>query len=121
MSSGEDSGQHGPNEPEFLEIALRAYVPTGRKPNRWRAHDPGPSEWTLIFDTETTTDAAQSPEIRGLPGSEGAGIVGSRIFHKSGNSNRSGNSSNSGLFCENQLSMHDGRRIRRKCIFPNWL
>ena len=46
-------------DPDPVEIALRAYVPTGRKPNKWRRADPGPSEWTLIFDTETTTDAAQ--------------------------------------------------------------
>jgi hypothetical protein len=43
-----------------LEIALRAYVPTGRSLNRWRGHDLGPSDWTLIFDTETTVDACQA-------------------------------------------------------------
>jgi hypothetical protein len=43
-----------------LETALRAYVPTGRKPNKWRGSDLGPSDWTLIFDTETTTDASQT-------------------------------------------------------------
>jgi hypothetical protein len=50
----------GNDRPDFLEIALRAYVPTGRQPNNWRGRDLGPSEWTLIFDCETTTDAAQA-------------------------------------------------------------
>jgi hypothetical protein len=45
---------------DFLEIALRAYVPTGRKPNKWRGSNLGPSDWTVIFDTETTTDASQT-------------------------------------------------------------
>src|SRR5579872_6530125 len=49
-----------PDEFDLVEIALRAYVPTSRKPNKWRGSDLGPSEWTLIFDTETTTDAAQA-------------------------------------------------------------
>ena len=43
-----------------LEIAVRAYAPTRRKRNKWRGADLGPSEWTLIFDTETTVDAAQT-------------------------------------------------------------
>jgi hypothetical protein len=43
-----------------LEIAIRAYVPTGRTANKWRGSDLGPSEWALIFDTETTTDASQA-------------------------------------------------------------
>ena len=43
-----------------LEIALRAYVPSRRGQSKWRGSDLGPSEWTLIFDCETTTDAAQA-------------------------------------------------------------
>ena len=45
---------------DHLELALRAYVPTGRKTNKWRGSVLGPSDWTLVFDTETTTDAAQT-------------------------------------------------------------
>lgn len=51
---------------DSLPIAVRAYldVPTraGACPDRpaWtRVADPGPSKWSLVFDTETTTDAAQ--------------------------------------------------------------
>src|SRR5215469_11776595 len=45
---------------DLLEIALRGYVPTGRETSKWRGHDLGPSDWALIFDCETTTDAAQT-------------------------------------------------------------
>ena len=49
-----------PESVDFLEIALRGYVPSQRGANKWRGSDLGPSEWSLIFDTETTTDAAQT-------------------------------------------------------------
>jgi hypothetical protein len=48
-----------------LPIALRAYVPptpakSSAQPRETRSHKPTqPSEWTLVFDTETTVDAAQ--------------------------------------------------------------
>lgn len=58
--SSEHSDKCGPDDADFLEIDLRAYVPTGRKANKWRRQDPGPSDWTLIFDCETTTDARQT-------------------------------------------------------------
>jgi hypothetical protein len=53
-------------QPDRLPIALRAYVPPppakpGAQPpreTRSRKLTP-PSEWTLVFDTETTVDAAQ--------------------------------------------------------------
>ena len=60
MKSHRDSHRPVIGESELLEIALRAYVPTGRQVNQWRGNDIGPSDWTLIFDTETTTDAAQA-------------------------------------------------------------
>ena len=50
----------GPGNTDLLEIALRAYVPTRRGPNKWRGSQLPPSDWTLIFDCETTTDAAQN-------------------------------------------------------------
>ncbi|MGO9330532.1 MAG: hypothetical protein ACLQJ0_20780 [Steroidobacteraceae bacterium] len=43
-----------------MEIAVRAYVPTRRLASKRRTSDLGPSEWALIFDTETTTDSAQA-------------------------------------------------------------
>lgn len=46
-------------EYDLLRMSLRAYVPTGTKPSTWTHKDQGPSEYTLIFDTETTSDAAQ--------------------------------------------------------------
>lgn len=49
--------------PNPLAIAVRAYVPTGGAPTRKRGggirRTAGPSEYVLVFDTETATDAAQ--------------------------------------------------------------
>lgn len=51
--------------PESLPIALRAYAEAPRndshsvKKGSRQRKDPGHSEWTLVFDTETTTDASQ--------------------------------------------------------------
>jgi hypothetical protein len=46
---------------EEIEVAVRAWVPTKQRKRRKRHWvDPGPSPWTLIFDTETTTDLGQS-------------------------------------------------------------
>ncbi len=60
MSSNRKEPTHDPNGVDFLEIALRAYVPTGGKPNKWRGSELGPSDWALISDCETTTDASQA-------------------------------------------------------------
>jgi hypothetical protein len=53
-------------QPDRLPIALRAYVPpppakpSATPPHETRSHKPtSPSAWTLVFDTETTVDAAQ--------------------------------------------------------------
>lgn len=46
-------------EYDLLRMSLRAYTPTGTKLSRWTQTRQGPSGWTLIFDTETTIDAAQ--------------------------------------------------------------
>ena len=50
-------------EPDCLPIAVRAYVlpppqPEG-PPKKRQGKSTQPSEWTLVFDTETTIDAAQ--------------------------------------------------------------
>lgn len=48
--------------PERFPVALRAYVSSGQseKPTgSFAPSDAGPSHWSIIFDTETTTDAAQ--------------------------------------------------------------
>ena len=52
----------GETSTDCLEISLRAYVPTkdDHRPDIGRKRDQGPSEYTLVFDTETTTDASQS-------------------------------------------------------------
>lgn len=56
-------------QPDRLPIALRAYAtpplpPDDEGPNKKRQSEPAPaSEWTLIFDTETTVDAAQRLRI----------------------------------------------------------
>ncbi len=50
-------------DPELLPVAVRAYAAPPRKKQSGKGtskrKDPGPSEWTLVFDTETTTDSAQ--------------------------------------------------------------
>jgi transcriptional regulator with XRE-family HTH domain len=54
---------NGIPDPESLPVAVRAYAepPRNRRRNKGtpKRKDLGPSEWTLIFDTETTTDSAQ--------------------------------------------------------------
>ena len=57
-------------QPDRLAIALRAYAPPPpSKPDvesrrNTRSGKPAPpSEWTLVFDTETTVDAAQRLRI----------------------------------------------------------
>jgi len=52
---------------ELLPVAVRAYAEPSRKKRSGKGalkrKDLGPSEWTLIFDTETTTDSAQQLRI----------------------------------------------------------
>src|SRR5215472_6374356 len=45
---------------DHLQAAVRAYVPLAKaeQAKRWKP-SPEPSEWTLVFDTETITDPAQ--------------------------------------------------------------
>jgi len=53
------------SEPDRLPIAVRAFAPQPHKPGaeasprKRSGRSAPPSEWTLVFDTETTTDAAQ--------------------------------------------------------------
>ena len=47
---------------ELRPIFLRAYVPTGLAPKR-RGGFPRPSDWVLVFDTETWPDGAQAMRI----------------------------------------------------------
>ena len=56
-------------EPDRLPIAIRAFAsPAEQAGDKKTAHKPwakpaSPSEWTLVFDTETTVDAAQRLRI----------------------------------------------------------
>jgi hypothetical protein len=55
-------------QPDRLPIAVRAYatppLPPDDEGQKKRQGEPAPaSEWTLIFDTETTVDAAQRLRI----------------------------------------------------------
>jgi len=53
--------------PESLPVAVRAYAEPPQKRSRnadtRKRRNQGPSEWALIFDTETTTDAVQQLRI----------------------------------------------------------
>ena len=52
---------------DALPIALRCYADWGPfTPPNPRKSEPGPSQWTVIFDTETRTDAAQPLRFRQL-------------------------------------------------------
>ena len=52
-------------EPEELEVAVRGWTTSPLRPESlspWihrRSHQVGPSDWVLVFDTETTTDHVQ--------------------------------------------------------------
>jgi hypothetical protein len=50
--------------PEPLPISVRGYVPfppiAPAPPEKKRRAIRGPSEWTLVFDTETNVDAGQN-------------------------------------------------------------
>ena len=50
---------------DYLSIAVRGYVPlaTVEKPNRSRPV-PTPSEWVLVFDTETGEIVPHPDEVR---------------------------------------------------------
>jgi hypothetical protein len=53
------------SEPDRLPIAVRAFAPLPQKteddtsPPKRSGKSALPSDWTLVFDTETTVDAAQ--------------------------------------------------------------
>lgn len=52
--------------PIELEVAVRAWATPDKKPRPRRGAarvDQGPSGWTLVFDTETTTDPGQGLRI----------------------------------------------------------
>jgi hypothetical protein len=70
-------------ERDQLKISLRAFVPP--KTNE-RVYGPpkvdiGPSGWTLIFDTETTTDAAQALRIGAFQVRKGAELFEAGLFY----------------------------------------
>lgn len=61
------SNNSGLNDPtpfsDHFEIALRAFVPVNGKASTLRGPQIQPSDWTLVFDTETTVDAAQKIRV----------------------------------------------------------
>ena len=60
MNSNNSRADGGKNEFDHLQICLRAYVPANRPSNNWNRGEIGPSDWALVFDTETTVDASQT-------------------------------------------------------------
>jgi plasmid maintenance system antidote protein VapI len=63
--TGQLNGQDGiPPVTDILDIAVRAYgIPVGKKEIFWEFPSRGPSHWSLVFDTETTTDEVQRLRI----------------------------------------------------------
>lgn len=73
-------------EPITLPINVRAYVPssTADRPVKgdWRHREP--SEWTLVFDCETTTDAAQALRFGTYQVRKANAIYEAGLFHAPG-------------------------------------
>ena len=74
-------------EPDRLPIAIRAFAPPAEQANdkktvakRWAKPAP-PSEWTLVFDTETTVDAAQRLRIGAYQFRKGDKLDEAGLFH----------------------------------------
>jgi hypothetical protein len=68
---------------DFLAIAIRAYVPVPPSPKscrRKRRNRDSLSEWALVFDTETTTDAAQAARFGAYQVWQGAKLDQAGIF-----------------------------------------
>lgn len=65
-----------------LEIFIRAYVPTkaASRTSKNRKRQAGPSVFTLVFDTETTTDPSQRIRFGGFQFREGDAIHTAGIF-----------------------------------------
>jgi hypothetical protein len=61
-SASSDDVRGAVPDAELRPIFLRAYVPTGLAPKR-RSGFPRPSDWVLVFDTETWPDGAQALRI----------------------------------------------------------
>ena len=67
------------------KIALRCYTETPAfKPRKTQAPDIGPSEWSVIFDTETTIDAAQSLRIGSYQIRRGDTLYEDGVFYELG-------------------------------------
>jgi DNA-binding Xre family transcriptional regulator len=67
-----------------LEIFVRAYVPLKAAPrtSKKRRRQAGPSKFTLVFDTETTTDSSQRIRFGGFQLREGDAIHTAGIFYE---------------------------------------
>jgi hypothetical protein len=73
------SAAPGPGQMAHLPISLRAYVGS-RPPNRERLR-PKPSDWTVTFDTETTTDPGQALRIGTYQVRDGGVLKESGMFY----------------------------------------
>jgi hypothetical protein len=68
---------------DALAIAIRAYVPLPQSPKssrKERHNHNNSSEWVLVFDTETTTDAAQALRFGAYQAWQGAKLDHAGIF-----------------------------------------
>ncbi len=66
-----------------MSIAVRAYVckPDTPSRNTFKAKTDTPSEWALVFDTETTTDAAQKLRFGTFQVRKGEELIQSGVFY----------------------------------------
>jgi hypothetical protein len=71
-------------EPEELEIAVRAWTTPATPKSRVRRDwiDPGPSEWSVTFDTETLTDMSEHLRIGSYQTRKASRLVEGGLFYE---------------------------------------
>ena len=68
---------------DMLPISVRAYLPSpaAARHRTQRRNNIGASEWTIVFDTETTTDAAQQLRVGPYQVREGTKLREAGVFY----------------------------------------
>lgn len=84
-----------PQSGDHQELLLRAYVESGaskaahskkrKAPTDTAGTDPGPSDWTVVFDTETKVDAAQRLRVGSFLVHDGERVTSRGLFYEQRN------------------------------------